>query len=203
MRFYGVRHAPVPDVVIGAESRRRPKPPRRTPGPGLPTGATLGREGWTVVWLDLDADRFQHDSPKVLGCNTSKTIEIARVWGRPMKDMGFISERGRLARHALPYKLIKIDHPTLKHVYLPVNRDSKPLGMVTRAGDDWVDYADYDHQFVVFNQDPANFKGVWFSEDQPLVLYNDGHASRQDYFQRLERLFSLGKLMIDPARRGQ
>jgi hypothetical protein len=69
-------------------------------------------------------------------------------------------------------------------VYLPLNRDYKPLGLKTK---DCVDYQDYIEQAVVFPDDPHAFENVWHRSES-LHLYGDDPESRLDYFDRLERL---------------
>jgi len=92
-------------------------------------------------------------------------------------------------RYWLPYQFVKLDVPGHKHVYLPVNRNYKPLGVMS---EDWADYDDYLHQAVVFGADPYTYEDVW-TDGEGLYLYDDNPASRQDYFKRLELL--LGRSM--------
>ena len=73
-----------------------------------------------------------------------------------------------------------------KHVYLPLNRDHKPLGV---KSNDWVDYQDFIDQAVVFPEDPHTFENVWHIPET-LYLYDEGSKSKVDYFERLERLLS-------------
>lgn len=108
-----------------------------------------------------------------------------------------ISDRKSFWRYHLPYVLEKVEWKGLKHVYLPVNRDYKPIGyMPTLTGaKSWVNYSDYSHQFIQFGTDPNTFKDVWWT---PLALYDDGDASRVTYFERLGRLTERGKLANPP-----
>lgn len=87
-------------------------------------------------------------------------------------------------RYWFPYQFVKLEVPKPKHVYLPLNRDYKPLGVTTG---DWVEYEDYLHQAVIFARDPHKFENVWHYTEG-LYLYEDAQSSRLDYFQRLERL---------------
>ncbi len=112
-----------------------------------------------------------------------------------------ISDTGSFARYALPYVLQKIEHPTYKHVYIMLNRDYKPLGVVKHSHSDHVNYDDYSDHHIRFNKDPNTFKDVWFAADQPLVLYNDGDASRKDYFERLGRLYAKGTPLVRKMQR--
>ena len=89
-------------------------------------------------------------------------------------------------RYWLPYSFVKLETTNHNHVYLPVNRNYKPLGVTS---DDWVDYEDFIDQAVIFSADPHTFANVWFHRDT-LHLYEDVVSSRVDYFQRLERLLS-------------
>ena len=99
---------------------------------------------------------------------------------------------GRLAapdgwfRYWMPYCFQELS-ANRKHVYLPLNREYKPLGLTDY--NNGVDYDDYIDQAVVFTTDPGAFPDVW-TRPGSLYLYNDGTASRLDYFERLERLLS-------------
>ena len=86
----------------------------------------------------------------------------------------------------LPYTFVKMEAADHKHVYLPLNRDHKPLGV---KSNDWVDYQDFIDQAVVFPEDPYTFENVWH-DPETRHLYSDHPNSRSDYFNRLERLFS-------------
>ena len=93
-------------------------------------------------------------------------------------------------RYWLPYQLQAVTIPGMpyKHVYLPLNRNYKPLGVVSR---DWVEYEDYIAQAMVFTRDPHEFEGIWF-DPEGLYLYDDDPRSRVDYFERLDRLLKKG-----------
>lgn len=88
-------------------------------------------------------------------------------------------------RVCLPYHYAPlIPAPGAKHIYLPVNRNYKPLGIRSR---EFVDYEKFRAQAVVFATDPHKFDGIW-SDLKNLYLYDDHNASLIDYFDRLERL---------------
>ena len=87
-----------------------------------------------------------------------------------------------LVRHYMPYVYQKIDDQEFPFVFLPLNRQYKPLGVIT---DKFVDYDDYRTHRVVFKKDPTFFKNIWTN---PCYLFNDGPESQKDYFIRLERL---------------
>ena len=90
----------------------------------------------------------------------------------------------------MPYCFMKVDVSGRRHVYLPVNREYKPLGITSS---DWVDYEDYLSQAVVFSSNPQSFEGIWHEQDDDgdaLYLYAPDGPSRVDYFARLERLMS-------------
>ena len=89
-------------------------------------------------------------------------------------------------RFWLPYQFVKLELETRKHVYLPLNRNYKPLGYL---GKDFLKYEDYASQAVVFGSDPSGFKGVWH-DPAGLYLYDDNPRSRRDYFERLDKLLS-------------
>ena len=89
-------------------------------------------------------------------------------------------------RYWMPYCFEKLEVGSRTHVYLPLNRNYKPLGITSM---EWVDYITYLPQAVVFSADPHTFDGIWFYRDT-LHLYEDVELSRVDYFLRLERLLS-------------
>ena len=91
-------------------------------------------------------------------------------------------------RYWLPYCFIKIEHPNFKHVYMPVNRNYKPLGAIS---DEWIDYNLFSDQCVVFSKDPRTFTGIWsdINSSGYMYLYDDNAKSRADYFERLSKLF--------------
>lgn len=63
----------------------------------------------------------------------------------------------------MPYRFIKLPLAGAKHVYLPLNRNYKPLGVGAPSDLDnkrKVDYLDYRNQAVIFLRDPHSFKGV-------------------------------------------
>ncbi|WP_156464243.1 hypothetical protein [Afipia sp. Root123D2] len=94
-------------------------------------------------------------------------------------------------RYWLPYQFVKIDGPR-KHTYLPVNRNYKPLGVVSK---EWADYHKFHDQAVVFAKNPAEFKGIWYNEDG-LYLYSDDPKTRLDYFERLQKLLSYSAALV-------
>ncbi len=103
-------------------------------------------------------------------------------------------------RYWMPYQFKKIDDEKRKHVYLPLNRDYKPLGYINAR--DYLDYAAFRSHAVVFSRNPSTFADVW-TNHVGLYLYNDSHESRLDYFVRLDRLMSHSlKLLEKPDRRG-
>lgn len=98
--------------------------------------------------------------------------------------------RNQWFRVWMPYQFIPMDVSDAKHVYLPLNRNYKPLGYGTpRQTQPWVDYKDYLHQAVVFERDPHGFKGVW-EDAEGLYLYNDNSDTQATYFARIEKLMS-------------
>jgi hypothetical protein len=106
--------------------------------------------------------------------------------GRAMEQvLRRISQGDQWFRYWMPYQFVKLEHTKYKHVFLPVNRNYKPLGIVAR---DFLDYEKYMPQAVVFEDDPAGFKKIWWDE-RGLYLYDDGPKSRIDYFDRLGKLF--------------
>jgi hypothetical protein len=102
----------------------------------------------------------------------------------------------------MPYHFVQLRSRRFKHLYLPVNRNYKPLG---NMGREWVDYRSYASQAVIFRRDPHHLEGVW-ADPERLYLYKGSVGSRLDYFARYERLVShsmavagaKGDLMIVP-----
>lgn len=89
-------------------------------------------------------------------------------------------------RFWMPYLFQKIDHPKIKHFYLPLNRNYKPLGVISK---DWIEYEGFASSHgVAFASDPANIPNVWLPGS--LYLYDDTTKSRRDYFTRFERLMA-------------
>ena len=103
-------------------------------------------------------------------------------------------------RVLMPYCLTPTDSG-----FMLLNRNYKPLGVVSKTR---VDYEDFPAQIVKFTIHPRRMKGVWsyhgiqgkgenWSTDNPAPngpwwLYNDGDRSRVDYFQRLGKLMGYG-----------
>lgn len=84
----------------------------------------------------------------------------------------------------LPYCLVKLDSP--KHIWLPLNRRYKPLGVTSR---DWVDYNEFVHQACWFSSNPHRWNDIWLDHPHAdwLYLHQDGQTASQ-YFTRLTRL---------------
>ncbi len=84
----------------------------------------------------------------------------------------------------MPYQYQYIEHGKIKHLYLPLNRNYKPLGVYSDAR---VEYEDYAKQGVIFSRDPHTFKGIW-SSPNGLYLYTDNPETLTDYFDRFNKL---------------
>lgn len=91
-------------------------------------------------------------------------------------------------RKSLPYCFTKLKSDAHRHVWLPLNRDYKPLGFLGRS---WANYQDHIANAVVFSRDPSTFKNVWDGgiSSTDCFLYNDG-SDLAEYFNRLEKLLS-------------
>jgi hypothetical protein len=103
-------------------------------------------------------------------------------------------------RYWMPYcfqKLTDVDAGRHKHVYLPLNRNYKPLGQTSRQR---VRYEDYVDQAMIFPTDPANYP-IWTSSRNGIFwLYTDSASSRVDYFARFgwlmgQKVRLVGKVM--------
>lgn len=101
------------------------------------------------------------------------------------KQAAALTDDNRWFRHFLPYAFVRLEHPRRRHVFLPVNRNYKPLGIFSR---EWVEYATHLDDAVAFRRDPLLMTGVWTATREHLWLYNDNPLSRLDYFERLERV---------------
>ena len=88
-------------------------------------------------------------------------------------------------RYHQPYTFVKLETSKCNHVYLPLNRDYKPLGITSYSN--MVNYEDFINQAVIFSADPHTIENVWINEGA-LFLYRDDPSSRLDYYERLERL---------------
>ena len=97
-----------------------------------------------------------------------------------------LTRQGQWFRYWMPYCFKKLEVGRHAHVYLPLNRNYKPLGITSG---EWVNYDTFLPQAVVFSADPHSFDGIWFHRET-LHLYEDAVPSRMDYFARLERLLS-------------
>ena len=95
-------------------------------------------------------------------------------------------ERGRFKnkwfRFWVPYNFSKLENDRFNHVYLPLNRDYRPLGVTEN-----VTYQDYIAQALVFMNDPAKFKDVWVP-GKPLYLYDGSTESLLTLGERFMRL---------------
>lgn len=94
-------------------------------------------------------------------------------------------------RYWMPYVFQKIEHPKFKHVYLPLNRNYKPIGCIDEKH---VNYADFMHQAIKFEKDPSTFEGVWL--EGGLYLYEDNPQSLETYFARLRKLMLQRQTLI-------
>lgn len=100
-------------------------------------------------------------------------------------------------RYWMPYSFVQIDHAKRKHVWLPLNRIYKPLGI---TGAEHVNYADFIAQAIAFKADPRTFTKVWhIIKDDQVWLYSDGPTSRLDYFDRLRAVMIKSQVMVQPA----
>jgi hypothetical protein len=98
--------------------------------------------------------------------------------------------KGHWFRIWMPYCFVELKLEGKKKVYLPLNRNYKPLGISFR---NHVNYEKFRNQAVIFKSDPTTFKDIWYDfngepNDVHLWLYEDAYTSRVDYFERLERL---------------
>ena len=97
----------------------------------------------------------------------------------------------------MPYCFQHLETRGRKFIYLPLNRNYKPLG---QTSDKWVNYGKYIDQAVIFGSDPASFKNIWYSNNdaKQFYLYSDSSISRREYFERLGRLMSKAPKIVTP-----
>jgi len=103
-------------------------------------------------------------------------------------------------RFWMPYLFHRISHPKHKHAFIPLNRNYKPLGQMTK------EHVDYDalamSHGVVFARDPINYPGIWHNvEGDHYWLYSDDPRTRMDYFKRLETLMTYDISVMKPDSR--
>ncbi len=96
----------------------------------------------------------------------------------------------RLFRIWMPYQFVRLKSPPNRYIYLPVNRNYKPLG---HASDKWANYEDFRQQAVRFKKDPRKFEGIWDSSDPNgdwFYLYDGygGDSQLREYYVRLKIL---------------
>jgi len=111
-----------------------------------------------------------------------------------------LANTDRWFRYWMPYAFARLDHPKVKHVWLPLNRNYKPLGIT--AGDH-VDYADFIDQAIVFARDPRATKGVFYPSKDPdpdMLWMYASTIGREDYFARLEKLSGLKQKLFGKLR---
>lgn len=108
------------------------------------------------------------------------------------KQASSLTDHSHWFRYWMPYTFQQVGDR-----YLPLNRDYKPLGMITR---EHVRYEDYiESHGVKFARDPRTYTDVWHSPNAPLFLYADHPQTRLDYFERLARLMTR-TVKVDPKR---
>ena len=129
-----------------------------------------------------------------MGIRQLKTSQREGVCEMNSQQLARLTDNDQWFRYWMPYQLAKLESSRHKHIYLPVNRNYKPLGYV---GDNWVDYARHENSAIVFRADPHTFKDVWRNAEY-LVLYDDSIDSRRDYFDRLGRLLSHAAAIVEP-----
>jgi hypothetical protein len=89
-------------------------------------------------------------------------------------------------RQWMPYCLVSMGGPG--HLWLPLNRSYKPLGMTPQDG--WVRYEEHGAKAMLFARDPRELRDVWVDTTgrTMLFLYTDAPQTREDYGARLQRM---------------
>lgn len=106
-----------------------------------------------------------------------------------------ITRQENLMRYFLPYCLQRIKG----NVYLPLNRNYKPIGVTTK---EWVEYENYQHLYVRFSRCPSKMTIEWHyaiknknGTIDKLFFYGDGLDSREMYFEKYLAVMSKAKLI--------
>jgi len=105
---------------------------------------------------------------------------------------------GTFFKRWMPYLYQRVEVKGRKHVFLPLNRNYRPLGT-----QEFADYAAVaDTYGVAFRQDPGAFENIWWNTDDAgrFWLYDDSAKSRVSYFERLERLMLKSHALLLDAR---
>lgn len=106
-----------------------------------------------------------------------------------------LTAREHWFRFWMPYAFVELNHPKLKHVWLPVNRVYKPIGVTSPKH---VEYEDHIGGAIAFKRSPVDLD-IWVNREPHLYLYNDGTRSRTDYFDRFARLMSQPQQLVAAA----
>ena len=105
-------------------------------------------------------------------------------------------------RFWMPYLFQRLEVDGVRHAFLPLNRNYKPLGIISG---DHVDYGGLALSHgVSFTRDPALLVGVWDNKSDDgsqLWLYSDSPQSRTDYFARFEKIMALSLPVLSLERR--
>lgn len=117
-----------------------------------------------------------------------------------VKEKILLTDTDKVLRYFLPYCIHKISSRK-GHVYLPLNREYKPIGVVSKER---VDYEAFPHLFVRFARCPSKIKIDWQYKIignggviEKLYFYNDGLKSRGDYFEKYTTVMDKAKLLIE------
>jgi hypothetical protein len=147
----------------------------------------------------------------------AETAEAAEAFGAEFWERAIVDFAAHERIKPEPFRYSSCDHPSkLKRkpwldfgrnwpycfthlrghdVWLPLGRNYKPLGQKQWPGG-FYDYNTFAHTAWRFLDDPRALDGVWTQVgDYQLWLYNDGRASRRDYFRRVGRLLAA---TVDP-----
>jgi len=106
-----------------------------------------------------------------------------------------ITSQENIMRYFLPYCL----HRIKGNIYLPLNRNYKPIGVTTK---EWVNYENYQHLYVKFSRCPSKIKIEWHyvikneaGVIDKLFFYGDRLDSRAMYFEKYLSVMSKAKLI--------
>lgn len=117
-----------------------------------------------------------------------------------VKERILLTDADKVLRYFLPYCIHKISSHK-GHVYLPLNREYKPIGVVSKER---VDYEAFSHLFIRFSRCPSKIKIDWqykiVNNDgviEKLYFYNDSLKSRSNYFEKYTAVMDKAKLLIE------
>lgn len=78
-----------------------------------------------------------------------------------LSQANLFMRKNKYARLWLPYCFRKMEHDKHKYVFLPLNREYKPIGL---PYDPWINYENYARNMVVLTRNPEKLEGIWINK---------------------------------------